>query len=145
MSKLNSALLVPLLLCSFLVFSSWAAYQAATRVSEVSDRDYYSKGLKYNSTVLEKQAAAVLGWELHSELIDGVLIQHLTNQKGEPVSGANGQLKLRHRETLVTVPLEETDPGVYLGQLPELSGEHLIQAEFEYDGARILRRLLLTI
>ena len=145
MSKLNSALLVPLLLCSFLVFSSWAAYQAATRVSEVSDRDYYSKGLKYNSTVLEKQAAAVLGWELHSELIDGVLIQHLTNQKGEPVSGANGQLKLRHRETLVTVPLEETDPGVYLGQLPELSGENLIQAEFEYDGARILRRLLLTI
>lgn len=145
MAKLNSALLVPLLLCSFLAFSSWAAYQAATRVSEVSDRDYYSKGLKYNSTVLEKQAAAVLGWELHSELIDGILIQHLTNRSGEPVSGANGLLKLQHREALLIVPLEEIAAGVYRAQLPQLSGEHLIRAEFERDGARILRRLLLTI
>lgn len=145
MTKFNTALLVPLLLCSFLVFSSWAAYQAATRVSEISDRDYYSKGLKYNSTILEKQAAAVLGWELHSELIDGVLIQHLINQQGEPVSGAKGLLKLQYRETLLILPLEETDPGVYRTQLPQLSGEHLIRAEFEHDGARILRRLLLTI
>ncbi len=145
MAKLNSALLVPLLLCSFLVFSSWAAYQAATRVSEISDRDYYSKGLKYNSTILEKQAAAVLGWELHSKLIDGKLIQHLTNQKGEPVSGATGLLKLQYRETELILPLEETEPGVYRTPLPQLTGEHLIRAEFEHDGARILRRLLLTI
>lgn len=55
MAKLSPALLIPLLLCSFLAFSSWAAYQAATRVSDVSDRDYYSKGLKYNSTLLEKR------------------------------------------------------------------------------------------
>ncbi|MBD1400642.1 FixH family protein [Pelovirga terrestris] len=145
MTKFNSALLVPLLLCSFLVFSSWAAYQAATRVSEVSDQDYYSKGLKYNSTMLEKQAAAVLGWELHSELMDGVLIQHLTNREGEPVRGAKGQLKLQYRGALLIVPLAEADPGVYRAQLPELSGENLIQAEFEHKGARILRRLLLTI
>jgi len=145
MAKFNTALLVPLLLCSFLVFSSWAAYQAATRVSDVSDRDYYSKGLKYNNTMLEKKAAAVLGWELHSELIDGVLIQHLSNRDGEPVSGATGQLKLQYREALLIVPLEETDPGIYRAQLPQLSGEHLIRAEFEHHGARILRRLLLTI
>jgi nitrogen fixation protein FixH len=145
MKKLSPALLIPLLLCSFLAFSSWAAYQAVTRVSEVSDRDYYSKGLKYNSTVLEKQAAVVLGWELHSKLIDGVLIQHLTDQKGEPVSGARGLIKLQHRDALLIVPLEEIDTGVYRAQLPQLSGEHLLRAEFERDGARILRRLLLTI
>lgn len=145
MTKLNSALLVPVLLCSFLAFSSWAAYQAATRVSEISDRDYYSKGLKYNSTLLEKQAAAVLGWELHSTLIDGMLIQRLTNQKGEPVSGAKGLLKLQYRKALLIVPLEEIDTGVYRAQLPQLTGEHLIRAEYERDGARILRRLLLTI
>jgi len=145
MAKLNSSLLVPLLLCSFLVFSSWAAYQATTRVSDISDRDYYSKGLKYNNTILEKQAAAVLGWELHSELIDGALIQHLSNRHGEPVSGAKGQLKLQYREVALIIPLEETDPGVYRAQLPQLSGENLISAEFEHNGARILRRLLLTI
>jgi nitrogen fixation protein FixH len=145
MVKLNSALLIPLLLCSFLAFSSWAAYQAVTRVSEVSDRDYYSKGLKYNSTILEKNAAAVLGWEVHSKLIDGALIQHLTNRDGEPVSGAKGLLKLQHHEALLIVPLEEIQAGVYRAQLPQLTGEHLIRAEFERDGARILRRLLLTI
>ena len=145
MSKLNSALLVPILLCSFLAFSSWAAYQAATRVSEVSDRDYYSKGLKYNSTILEKQAATALGWELHSTLTDGMLIQRLTNQQGEPVSGAKGLLKLQHLETLLIIPLEEIATGVYRVQLPQLAGEHLIRAEYERDGARILRRLLLTI
>lgn len=145
MIRLNSALLVPLLLCSFLVFSSWAAYQAATRVSAVSDRDYYSKGLKYNSTLLEKKAATVLGWELHSTLIDGILIQYLTDQSGEPVSGAKGLLKLQYREAQLSVPLEEVDAGVYRAPLPQLSGEHLIRAEFERDGARILRRLLLTI
>ncbi len=145
MARFNSALLVPLLLCSFLIFSGWAAYQAATRVSDISDRDYYSNGLKYNSTILEKQAAAVLGWELHSELIDGVLIQHLTNRHGEPVSGAKGLLKLQYRGDLLMVPLEEAGSGVYRAQLPPLSGENLIQAEFEYDGARILRRLLLTL
>ena len=145
MTRFNSALLVPLLLCSFLVFSGWAAYQAATRVSDISDRDYYSNGLKYNSTMLEKQAATALGWELHSEQSNGVLIQHLTNREGEPVSGAKGLLKLQHRGALLMVPLEETEPGVYRAQLPELSGENLIQAEFEHKGARILRRLLLTI
>lgn len=145
MTRFHSALLVPLLLCSFLVFSGWAFYQAATRVSDISDQDYYSNGLKYNSTILEKQAAAVLGWELHSELVNGVLVQHLNNREGEPVSGAKGLLKLQYRGTLMIVPMEETGPGVYRAQLPELSGENLIQAEFEHDGARILRRLLLTI
>jgi nitrogen fixation protein FixH len=145
MARFSSALLVPLLLCSFLVFSGWAAYQAATRVSDISDRDYYSNGLKYNSTMLEKRAAAVLGWELHSELINGMLIQRLTNHEGEPVSGAQGLLKLQYRGALVIVPLEEADPGIYRAQLPQLSGETLIRAEFEHDGARILRHLLLTI
>lgn len=145
MTKLNSALLVPLLLGSFLVFSGWAAYQAATRVSDISDRDYYSNGLRYNSTLLEKRAAGVLGWELHSELVDGVLFQRLTNRNGEPVRGAKGLLKLQYREALLIVPLEEVDAGSYRAQLPDLAGEHLIRTEFERDGARILRHLLLTI
>lgn len=86
-----------------------------------------------------------MGWELQSKLIDGALIQHLTNRQGEPVSGANGLLKLQYHEELLIVPLEEIDTGIYRAPLPKLSGEHLIRAEFERDGARIMRRLLLTI
>lgn len=145
MAKLNPTLLIPILLCSFLIFSGWAAYQAATRVSDISDRDYYSKGLKYNNTILEKQAATSLGWELRSELADGLLIQYLTNRDGLPVSGATGLLKLQDRDSLLTVPLEETQPGIYHARLPQFSGTQMVRAEFEHNGARILRRLLLTL
>lgn len=145
MPKNISALLVPVLLCSFLAFSSWAAYQAATRVSEISDRDYYSKGLKYNNTLLEKRAAGVLGWQLHSTLEDDDLVQYLKDRDGEPVSGARGTLSLQYQDNLLVLPLQETAPGIYRARLPQLTGEHPIRADFERDGARISRRLLLTI
>ena len=145
MNKLNPALLIPILLGAFLLFSSWAAYQAATRVSDVSDRDYYSKGLKYNNTLIEKQAASSLGWQLHSELMDGRLIQYLTNGEGLPVTGATGLLKLQDRDVRLIVPLEETQPGIYHAELPHLSGTQTVRAEFELNGARILRHLLLSL
>ncbi len=145
MNKLNPALLIPILLCSFLIFSSWAAYQAATRVSDVSDRDYYSKGLKYNSTLIEKKAASSLGWQLRSEFSDGRLVQYLTNSEGLPVSGATGLLKLQDRDALLIVPLEETQPGIYHADLPHLTATQMARAEFELNGARILRHLLLAL
>lgn len=146
MQKNISAMLIPVLICSFLVFSSWAAYQAATRVSEVSDRDYYSKGLKYNNTLLEKRAAYVMGWQLHSAFQQGILTQLLTDSNGEPVTGAVGTLFFQqHQDSILVVPMTETTPGTYSAQLPQISGEHLIRAEFEREGARISRRILLTI
>mgnify|MGYP001031527530 CR=1 FL=1 len=147
MRKNIHALLVPLLLLSFLVFSAWAAYQAATRVSEVSDRDYYSKGLKYNNTLLEKRAASVMGWQLRSELHAGILTQFLVDNDGKPVSGATGILVFASpRDTaLLTIPLTETAPGVYRAHLPQMTGEHLVRADFERAGARMSRRILLTI
>src|SRR6056297_392367 len=144
LSRLNTTLLIPLLLCCFVAFSSWAVYQAATGVSEISDRDYYSKGLKYTSTLLEQRAAQTQGWTLRSELSDGSLIQYLTDKTGAPISGAAGILRLQRQGALLVLPLEETAPGVYRARLPRLSGEHQIRAEFERNGARILRRLLVT-
>ncbi|MFO7577449.1 MAG: FixH family protein [Pelovirga sp.] len=147
MRKNIHALLVPVLLLSFLVFSGWAAYQAATRVSEVSDRDYYSKGLRYNNTLLEKRAASVMGWQLRSELHQGTLTQFLVDTDGKPVSGAKGTLFFASTRdsSLLTIPLTETAPGIYSASLPLVAGEHLVRADFERDGARISRRILLTI
>lgn len=146
MQKNISALLIPVLIGSFLIFSSWAAYQAVTRVSEVSDRDYYSKGLKYNNTLLEKRAASVMGWQLHSALQEGAFTQLLTDSNGDPVSGATGTLFLhQHQDSVLVISLTETAPGTYTANLPQITGEHLIRAEFEREGARITRQILLTL
>ena len=61
-------LLILLLLGSFLCFSTWSAMRAVDAGPEVTDADYYSKGLKYSSTILEKRAAAVLGWKVSTQL-----------------------------------------------------------------------------
>lgn len=145
MSKISPALLIPVLICSFLLFSSWAAHRAVTQVSDVTDRDYYSKGLKYNNTVLEKKAASVLGWELQSRLSDGALIQVLVDGNGEPIIGATAHILVQLQERPLLIPLVETAPGTYSARLPELSGEQVIRSEFERDGARISRRILLAI
>ena len=62
-------LFIILLISCFLGFSVWSAMQAIDAGPEVTDADYYSKGLKYSSTVLEKRAAAVLGWKVETQLI----------------------------------------------------------------------------
>ena len=46
-----------LLVLTFVVFSWWSLQRAASGVSAVSDPNYYSHGLKYNSTNIEIQTA----------------------------------------------------------------------------------------
>ena len=60
--------MILLLISCFLIFSTWAAFQAAGLGSKVTDTDYYSKGLKYNTSQVEKRAAEVLGWNLETRL-----------------------------------------------------------------------------
>ena len=76
----------------FILFLAWAANQAATGGTDITDRDYYSKGLKYNSTLIEKKAASVIGWKLISRLEIGRLEMSLTDKNNLPVSGADGQI-----------------------------------------------------
>ena len=53
-TKKNSyPLLILLLIGSFLCFSVWSAMRAIDAGPEVTDADYYSKGLRYNSTLLD--------------------------------------------------------------------------------------------
>ena len=142
----------PLLICSllgaFLLFSSWSAYRAATRGSHVTDRDYYSKGLRYNSTILEKRAASVLGWQLTAVLRDQLLLVSLVDGKGVPVAGASGQLVFFAQEQAASASLvlAESTPGTYQVQLPaSLRGEIPVRIDFDHQGARLNRQLLLNI
>jgi nitrogen fixation protein FixH len=141
-------ILILLLLCSFLCFSTWSAMRAAESGAEVTDADYYSKGLKYTSTLLEKQAAVTLGWTVSTRLSGRSLLFHLSDKQGEPVKSAQGTLFLYLPETASTTrfPLQEVEPGTYKFLLiAGMTGEMNARLEFTYDGARMNRQLLLNL
>jgi len=132
----------------FILFLAWAANHAATGGTDVTDRDYYSKGLKYNSTLVEKRAASVIGWKLQAELEPGILKLVLFDKEGDPVSGANGRVVFpepgsNHARVFT---LAEGAAGIYRLAIPaDLTGEKLARIEFEREGARISRQLLINI
>lgn len=136
------------LLGIFILFLIWSAFQASTQGTQITDRDYYSKGLKYNSTQVEKRAAASLGWQLATELIDRKLQIKLQDGDKLAVTGAQGRLVLFSRPDmdLLNLSLSEISPGSYQVQLPDsIRGEFTLRIEFERDGARLNRQLLLNI
>lgn len=140
--------LIFVLLGSFLAFSAWSAWQAADRGSQITDRDYYSKGLKYNSTLVEKRAAEVLGWTLNTQLSRHTLTFRVTDQEEKNVSGARGVLHLY----LPNAPkgqafvLSEISAGAYQLDLPaDLNGSLRARVAFERDGARLNRQLQLNL
>ncbi len=136
------------LLGSFILFLVWSAFQASTQGTQVTDRDYYSKGLKYSSTMVEKRAASSLGWQLTTEMENGELHFQLRDGTNQPVSGAHGLLNLYSRpdSDLLKIPLEEIEVGRYRARLPQqLKGEVTVRLEFERDGARINRQLLVNL
>ena len=140
--------LIGALLGAFLLFLAWSAFQASTQGTQVTDRDYYSKGLKYNSTQVEKRAASTLGWQLNTRLVGHQLQISLSDGGGAPVSGASGRLNLYSRPglDLLDLPLVEAKAGQYRADLPSsVQGELSIRVEFERAGARIHRQLLITI
>ncbi len=140
--------LILVLLGSFLCFSLWSAMRAVEAKPQVTDADYYSKGLKYTSTVLEKQAAVALGWTVTTRL-DGRIVEFRLNDKeGLPVAAATGAIFLHLAETpsSISLPLEEVAPGIYQLQLTaNMTGEMNARLEFARDGARLNRQILLNL
>jgi len=141
-------LLILLLIGSFLGFSVWSALRAADRGPQVTDADYYSKGLRYSSTMLEKRAATVLGWKVSTRLIGRTLEFRLNDKDGQPVKSAAGALflYLPEQASSARLPLQETAAGVYqLALSTNMTGEMSARLEFERDGAYINRQLLLNL
>ncbi len=141
-------LLVLLLLGSFLCFSVWAAVRAIDSGPQVTDTDYYNQGLRYSSTLLEKKAATVLGWEVSTQLVERTLEFHLSDKQGRPVIAAKGTLFLYLPETTsrTRLALQELGSGIYtLNLTAGMTGGMSAQLEFERDGARLNRQLLLNL
>ncbi len=140
--------MILLLIGGFLIFSTWAAFQAAGLGSRVTDADYYSKGLKYNSTQVEKRAAEVLGWNLETRLSGRDLEFRLTDRAGVEVERAGGTLYLAVPGTAenVHLPLQEVAAGYYLVKLADnINGTIQARLELEREGARLNRQLLLSL
>ena len=132
----------------FLLLMVWSIFLAGQRSSAVIDRDYYSHGLRYNETLLERQAAVALGWQLSTELQGRALIVHLGDKLGQPVTSAQGLIHLSQASNPsgVTLTLQEIGPGIYQAQLAaEMRGELHARLEFRRDGALLNRQLLLNL
>ncbi len=141
-------LLILMLLLSFLVFSVWSARQASTRGSQVSDLNYYSKGLKYNNTRIEERAAASRGWQLETEIQNRILNFRLSDATGQPIRQAIGELTLflKKENRVLHLQPTESQPGIYQLKLPDaISGSLQARIEFEQQGARINRQLLVNL
>lgn len=139
--------LILLLLCGFLAFLAWSAFQAAGLGSKVTDSDYYSKGLKYNTTMVEKRAAEVLGWRIATRLEGRTLAFDLTDHEGG-IDHAVGTLYLAIPGAAenIHLPLREIGAGRYLVDLSgEIKGTIQARLELERDGARLNRQLLLNL
>ena len=137
-----------LMIGSFIGFLAWSAMRASDSGPQVTDADYYSKGLRYTSTVLEKRAAAVLGWRVDTQLSGRTLRLHLSDKEGQPVSSAKGVIAIymRNRGKTISFPLQEVSAGTYQMHLTDsMTGEMTARVEFERDGARLNRQLLLNL
>ena len=142
------SILILLLIGSFLCFSVWSAMRAADMGPQVTDADYYSKGLRYSSTMLEKRAATVLGWKVSTRLIGRTLEFHLNDKDGQPVRSATGALflYLPEQASSTRFPLQEIAAGVYqFGLSANMTGEMSARLEFKREGAYLNRQLLLNL
>lgn len=140
-------ILLSILIGCFILFLAWSGRQASTSGTDITDRDYYSKGLRYNSTLLEKRAASVIGWHLETQIDGRTLIFDLRDRNGAPIPSANGHLVFSEplKNIPISLPLVEETPGRYRIDLPDnLTGESLVRIDFERDGARINRQLLIN-
>ena len=140
--------MIILLIGGFLVFLGWSAFQAAGLGSKVTDADYYSKGLKYTTTQVEKRAAEVLGWNLETKLNGRSLEFHLTDGKGGVVDHAVGTIYLAVPGSAenIHLPLQEFASGYYRVNLGnEIKGSIQARLEMERQGARLNRQLLLNL
>lgn len=131
----------------FLLLTGWSVHRAVTGVSAVSNPKYYTYGLKYNHTLVEKEAAAALGWHIETFLQGRHLSLRLRDGDGRDVSGVQALLTLfgtadnRGR----TLELDETGPGYYATELPpDLPGQTPARLLLKREGAGMTRSLLLN-
>ena len=73
---------------------------------------------------------------------------HLSDKDGQPVSSAKGVISIymRTRGESMLFPLKEVSAGTYQFNLSDsMTGEMAARVEFERNGARLNRQLLLNL
>ena len=131
----------------FLCLTAWSILRARHETSAITDQDYYTHGLRYNETQLEKKAAETLGWSIDIKLIDNVMQVRLMDRNNEPVTAANGFIVIfsNNKSNRDRLPFLETKEGVYELTLEgNFKGSLHAQLEFERNGARLNKQLLLN-
>ncbi|BCR03414.1 hypothetical protein DESUT3_04830 [Desulfuromonas versatilis] len=132
----------------FLTLTAWSVYRASTRGSAVTDPGYYSHGLRFNDSLLERQAAEGLGWSVATAVQDGWIRVRLSGRDGLPVAGGAGEVVIFRVRTgsETRLVLHELSPGEYGAPLPGgLRGEFPAEMSLGRDGARVSRRLQLNL
>ena len=72
----------------------------------------------------------------------------LSDKEGQPVRSAKGVIAIymRNRGETISFPLQEVSAGIYQMHLTDsMTGEMTARVEFERDGARLNRQLLLNL
>lgn len=130
----------------FLGMTAWSVNRSATGVSAVTDRHYYSHGLRYNDSLLEQKAAESLGWQVSVRLQNGYLLSQWTGKDGQPVAGGEARLVIpAGNRSGITLRLTEDAAGRYGAYLPgQLQGEIQAMLTFSRSGATLRRPLLLN-
>ncbi len=140
--------LIGVLLVGFVLLSAWSFRRAAKESSAVTDADYYSHGLRYNQTLLERQASASLGWQTTPQLEGNRVTIRLFDRDQQAVTGIEATLTLLGSGTAHNrrLPLHEDEPGLYRAELPgDVHGDLAAEVAFQRNGASLHQRLLLAI
>lgn len=147
-TKSHTPWIILLIGIGFLALSAWSIYRASRETSAVTDRDYYSHGLRYNETLVEKKAAETLGWTIAITLTGRHLLVNLVDTEGRPVEAATGTILIYLPEEGANriLPMQEISTGRFaLDLTDDLSGTINALVEFERNGARLKRPLLINL
>lgn len=140
--------LIALLIAGFLSLSAWSFHRASRGASAVTDSDYYSHGMRFEKTLLEKKAAASLGWNMETSLNGRQLRILLKDSRQLPVTAARAELTMSgdSRGEVLRLLLAENAGGAYVVHFPAtLHGELTARVDFERDGAHLSRQLILAL
>jgi len=134
----------------FVLITGWSIFTASSGVSSVVDPYYYDHGLKYNNSEVERNAAAVMDWNIDVRVIERLVTINLQKASQDPVSGCRGQLSLHSPKSdikqVASLELKELSPGIYAVQLPiNIAGTVPAELVLGKDNILIRRSILLNI
>ena len=138
------------LVLAFAAFSWWSLQRASSGVSPVSDPNYYSHGLKYNSTNIEIQTAQALRWTVTPKVKGRVLTVQVVDLSQVGISGAKGAITVQPESAgqspLPPLPLTDSGQGLYTLTIPaNLPRTLSANLTLTRDQATVQRRLLINL